>query len=191
MNEDRGTKFQKLFFPKHPRFWGASLSHLRFSDEINSKISKWIKKPKNMLVLQGRPGVGKTYLCAALVAYFMNNPTGIQHLRYYDEASLFSKLREAIAQNREFHRELEYALDYDCVIFNDMGSDTSNDWRKDVVFNAIDYMYNCMKPFIVTTNLTREEIVENYGERTASRLFAKENTLIRAFDADDLREEGL
>lgn len=192
---ERGLELQRLFFSKQPRFIGAALSNLKFSEKINVKLRAWIKKPKGMLVFQGCPGIGKTYLCASLVQYFADLKTKGKYraasLRYFDEYNFLKALRKSVGENREFQDEIEVLIDHDLVILNDLGSNDITPWRKDVTFNLIDCMYNSLKPFVITTNLTREQIVERYEERTASRLFAKENTIIEAFDVDDLRQEGL
>jgi len=78
-------------------------------------------------------------------------------------------------------------VDDEFVIYDDLGSTGLNDWRKEVLFEFLDQRYVSMKPTIVTSNLTREEIYQQIHPRVASRLFAKENTLIEVRD-DDKRQ---
>ena len=84
-------------------------------------------------------------------------------------------------------------LDYDFIMLDDLGSAGINEWRKEIIFETIDRRYESENPTVITSNLTRKEILENFGPRTYSRLFAKENLILEFHEAKDLRkreEEG-
>lgn len=93
--------------------------------------------------------------------------------------------------NGDYLETLEYLIDDDFVIIDDVGSSGLNDWRKEVLFAAIDYRYNSMKPTILISNFSPQDFKEFFHERLASRLFSKENFVINIQDGDDLRGQGL
>ena len=81
--------------------------------------------------------------------------------------------------------------DDDLIIIDDLGSTGVTDWRKEVIFEFIDFRYSIKKPTILTSNLSLDEIGRDYGWRVKSRLEAKENIVVDMFECPDLRQEGL
>jgi len=147
-----------------------------------------LKKGKKSLVLLGPPGTGKTYLCAALVDFVYRR---FGHPRYWKEAKLYAHLRDAIENTHDYMLTLELCLDDNFVYIDDIGSTPPNDWRKEVLFNAIDIRYNMEKPTVFTSNLNKTQISQMYEPRIASRLFSSENTIITLWENEDLRSRGM
>jgi len=169
------------------RYAGATLSSFAVNGD-NEKIAQWIKNNKNFLVFLGSPGVGKTYFCAALLPWV--HPK-VRSVRYWNERDLLARLREAISQEKgNYVKQLEYLLDDEFVMLDDMGSCGINDWRKEVWFEAIDMRYESQKPTVITSNMTRGEIFSSLGPRCHSRLFSKENLIIEMHDGMDLRQQN-
>jgi DNA replication protein DnaC len=137
----------------------------------------------------GPPGVGKTYMCAALMEVAFNlYPT----VRFHKEGDLFSKLRSQM-ETSDYIEVLKSLADDHLVIIDDLGvslPSTNSNWRSEVIFTLIDIRYNLKLPTIYTTNLKKLEIERIYGERTASRLFCEENVIIDLFGEPDLRKMG-
>jgi len=88
----------------------------------------------------------------------------------------------------DYLEALQYLIDDDFVMLDDIGSTGLNDWRKEIIFDAIDERYNTMKPTIVTSNFSIKEFKEFFHERVSSRLFSKENCIIEILDGYDLRQ---
>jgi DNA replication protein DnaC len=152
------------------------------------KINDWLNNAKNFLVFMGRPGIGKTNLCAAMIPYVSN----FQSFRYYNEGQLQTKVRNTIGtSNGDCLTYLKGFIDDDFIIIDDVGSNKLNEWREEILFNAIDYRYNEMLPTVITTNFSKEDFERNFHPRISSRLFASENTIIDGSDWPDLRQEGM
>lgn len=147
-----------------------------------------MKDPKNFLVFLSKPGIGKTYLCAALTEWALET---FRSLRYHRERDLLAKLRQGIADgDGDYAKALEYYIDDDLIILDDVGSGinpekhTNRDleWRAEILFSFLDYRYNSMKPTVITSNFSKRLFESVYSERIASRLFAAENKIITIFD---------
>lgn len=151
-----------------------------------------------MLVFCSKPGIGKTYLCAALSDWAANK---FPYARYYTEKDLLSRLRKLVGEEKgEWAGNLEYMTDDELIMLDDVGSwwndgrvsNRDHEWRIEVFFHFLDYRYSRQLPTIITSNLTPSQFKEVYSERISSRLFAKENTLISIFDeTPDKRSLGL
>jgi len=88
----------------------------------------------------------------------------------------------------DYLEALKLLIDDDFVMIDDIGSTGLNDWRKEVIFDAIDERYNNMLPTVITSNFSRHEFERNFHPRLSSRLFAAENTIIEILDGQDLRK---
>lgn len=84
----------------------------------------------------------------------------------------------------DYLSHLKFLVDSHLVIIDDLGSSGINDWRKEVIFELIDYRYESELPTVFTSNLTESEVLQQYGSRIHSRLFSTENTFIESNDED-------
>ena len=146
-----------------------------------------MKKKKNFLILSGGPGCGKTYLCAAMYGWIISN---FRHFRVWREYDLLKRIKSGIEKGWDPTENLQYLIDDDLIILDDVGSQGHNEWREKMLFETIDIRYNAQKPTIITTNLRKQDFEQRYHPRIASRLFASENLLIEFEDGDDLRKSG-
>jgi len=184
--ESQVKALQERLFGK--RYIGACIGKLSTPAGTLEKISSWVKKRENFLVIVGPAGTSKTYFCAAMIEILYEK---FETFRAYDERDLFQRVRSSMIGSGDYLQFLGLLLDDDLIIIDDVGSSGHTDWREEVLFDAIDQRYSSMKPTIVTSNLTKKDFYNIYGQRISSRLFAKENTIINLEGLADLREEGL
>jgi DNA replication protein DnaC len=165
------------------------MAKIQADDGISLKISDWMKKLKNFLIITGPAGTGKTYLCAAMMAHLKQK---VNHFRAYNERELLKRIREGFSDSSsgDYIDHLHYLIDDQLIIIDDFGSSGHTDWREEVLFEAIDFRYNSMLPTIITSNLSKDEVYSTYGQRIHSRMFAKENTIIDMEGLPDMREYG-
>lgn len=144
----------------------------------------------HMLVLLGPPGVGKTYICAALLNFIGDKFPDITK-RYWKEADLFSRIRKDMTVlEGDYAENMSFLTDDTFILLDDLESTGITDWRKEALFTFIDSRYNSKKPTVISSNLTPGLINEKLGERFHSRIMAIENVIIE-IRGQDLRKEGL
>lgn len=143
------------------------------------KIVQWLAKEdckKNFLVYCGSPGIGKTYLCSALIPWIVRK---YPCFRYYNERELLRKVRESFDQSSgDYLTILKYLIDDPFIMIDDIGSEKYTEWREEVLFETIDQRYNSMLPTVFTSNFTKDQMKKIYHPRLSDRLFASENTVI-------------
>jgi len=163
---------------------------------VGEIILEFMKNPKNMLIYHGNPGIGKTYLCAAMTEWALRV---FDTRRYHREESILRRLRCGISDGQgDYLVALEYLIDDELVMLDDVGSGINPskltyrdlEFRREVFFSFLDYRYNSGKPTIITSNFTKDEFEKVYSERICDRLFAKENTIISIFDQESKRKIG-
>ncbi len=149
-----------------------------------------------MLVYHGNPGIGKTYLCAALTEWSL---VKFDTRRYWKEEELLKRLRIGISDgNGDYLQNLKYYTDDELVILDDVGSGINPskesyrdlEFRREVFFSFLDARYNSQLPTIITSNFSKDEFLKVYSERIVSRLFSAENTIITVMDGVDKRSLG-
>lgn len=156
-----------------------------------------MKNPKNFLIWIGNVGASKTHFCACLGEWILRK---FDTNRVHKERNLLSRLRSAIAEGfGDYISGLEYLVDDDIVILDDVGEFLKTDYNvdKDWTFNRnvfsafVDYRYSSMKPTIITSNMSQELIKDFYGDRVWDRLFNPENIVIETFDETSKRQQGM
>lgn len=153
---------------------GASLSQV--PPAILNKLIPFCKSPKNFLLFCGSPGIGKTHFCAALSEWALRN---FMTVRYWKEAELLKKLRNSMdAYKGDYLEHLKEMVNHDFLIYDDIGSTGSTEWREEVLFEILDTRYNSMLPTVFTSNLSKNEFKNMYHPRIYDRLFARENIII-------------
>lgn len=175
---------QEIIFGK--RYRGASLANVQFTGDAQAaRVLDWIKGRKNFLLYLGNAGIGKTYFCSAIYAHVCFRYASF---RYWNESELLKRVRSSMDDCKgDYLDALKFLIDDELVILDDIGSTGLNEWRKEIIFDAIDERYNSMKPTVITSNFSIKEFKEFFHERVPSRLFAKENCIIEILDGVDLR----
>jgi len=113
----------------------------------------------------------------------------VNSFRYWNERDFLSRLRAVISGEKgDYLKEMDYILDDQFIMFDDIGSSGVNEWRQEVLFEMIDRRYRSELPTVITSNLTKSEIYEKLGTRSASRMFAKENLIIELHNGQDVRQ---
>ena len=104
------------------RYAGVSLSSLLTGEFEQNKISQFLKKKSGFLVYCGSPGIGKTFLCAALIDWAMRN---FDSIRYHKDYDLYNKLRNFMDGDikGDYLVELNRLIDDDFLIVVVVGSD--------------------------------------------------------------------
>lgn len=194
--EQATREFQERNFDK--RYIGATISKFGCPPREAEKILDYMENPKGMLVVLGIPGTGKTYLCSALVEWGLKN---FASMRYHNEKKLLEHLRLGISEGQgDYARNLEHMIDDDFVMLDDVGSGINPEkvtyrdleWRREIFFHFLDTRYNSMKPTLITSNFNEENFKDVYSERICSRLFSKENLIVKLFEGvEDKRQNGM
>ena len=143
-------------------------------------IEDFDNKPKNLL-LYGDTGVGKTFLSNCLAKELMDRGYSVLYFsafRMFDILSkgVFSHDEEAIAANQNI-------FDCDLLIIDDLGTEMNNSFTASQLFLCINERILRGKSTIISTNLGMKELLENYSERTFSRITSS-YTLIKLHGND-------
>jgi DNA replication protein DnaC len=171
--------------------------------KATSCLAEWLKEPKNFFVFQGNAGTSKTYVLAAAVKFFyLNKPDRVHldsnkeliplppHMRKFTEKSYYEWVKGNF-DCVDYNVAMQEIADYDILIIDELGKTTATDWQVEQLFDLIDRRYNSMKPTMIASNFTFDELKDHYGHAwgryLVSRLKDKGNCIIQDFESEDIR----
>ena len=122
------------------------------------------KKDGKGLLLHGTVGTGKTYFAACIANSLIDEGFKVVMTNF---ARLTNQLQGMFAGRQEFIDDFN---NYSLLIIDDLGAERNSDYMKEIVFNIIDARYRSGLPFIITSNLTMDEI-KNPQDRGYARIY--------------------
>lgn len=132
---------------------------------VGVKYADILKSGKGIL-FTGGVGTGKTYELASAMKWLLGEGEAVRFRTFGD---ICRNIRDSIGKKNysEVYREW---FSEDIFVVDDLGVENSTSFIQEFVYNLINDYYNWNKRLLITTNLTSQELVENYGQRVVSRL---------------------
>lgn len=121
---------------------------------------------RNSLILLGGYGTGKTHLAAAIANDMISK--GIPVL-----FGTFSEHLERIRSEfdtkgaKTYLGKMKYTP---LLVLDDVGKEKATEWTEQILFDVINYRYEHMLPFVLTSNLTEEQLGNYVGGAVYSRM---------------------
>ena len=124
------------------------------------------------LLFTGAPGLGKTFLSAAIARTVADKGAGVAYdtvtgLLAAFEREKFSRDTDEQADAASRVRQL---MSCDLLILDDLGTEMPTAFTQSALYTLLDGRLRAGKKTIISTNLDRDGIAERYGAALASRL---------------------
>lgn len=154
------TAWDKFNFDAHPDLLEAKKALVEwYNERLQGGYS---------IILAGRCGCGKTHLAKAV------RDIHIMRVKYWTEIELIKGIQDSFKNpNVKSKAEIVFEINRsELFIYDDLGAyETDNtDWMHTIYMDLFDTRCDAKKPFLVTTNLTKVELIARVGERVASRI---------------------
>ena len=128
------------------------------NEKLSEAMQKYVKnfpefkKEGKGLLLYGTVGTGKTYFAACIANRLIDEGYTVMMTNF---ARLTNQIQGTFDGKQEFIDSLNR---YSLLIIDDLGAERKSEFMQEQVFNIIDSRYRSGLPFIITTNLTAEEL---------------------------------
>ena len=126
--------------------------------KISNAMKKYVenfpdfKKEGKGLLLYGTVGTGKSYFAACIANALIDEGYNVLMTN-------FTRVLTILTDNKTDKQAYIDGMNrYTLLIIDDLGAERSTDYAKEQVFGLIDARYRSGLPFVITTNLTAEEL---------------------------------
>lgn len=126
----------------------------KLSDAMQNYVKNFtdFKKEGKGLLLHGTVGTGKTYFSACIANALIDKGYSVMMTNF---ARLTNQIQGMYEGKQKFIDSLNR---YSLLIIDDLGAERKSEFMQEMVFHIIDSRYRSGLPFIITTNLTTDEI---------------------------------
>lgn len=134
------------------------------------------------ILMKGNTGLGKTHLSLAIANEVLKKGYGVI---YVSAPVLLQRLEKNYFSNDKSDDIEQLVTDCDLLIIDDLGTEFKTQFSSSQLYNVCNSRILKNKPIIISTNLTPEEMKDDYSERFVSRIFGGAQTL--DFLGEDIR----
>lgn len=120
---------------------------------------------RNSLLIVGNYGTGKTHLAAAIANRLMENGIPVMFNTF---SGHLNALKLEFNGGRSTY--LEQMQKIDMLILDDVGKEKQSEWSQSIMFDVINYRYEHLLPFVMTTNLINKDLGNYLGGAIWSRV---------------------
>ena len=154
------------------------------TQKIDLYLSKFPNTKFKNLVITGPTGTGKTY-CANLIQHELTQKGFNVHLT--STFNLVKRMKDYL-----YGQDPDVPYDFfasDLLIIDDLGAEPSIKNSDELLHTVINERYSNNAPFLITTNLTKDQVAVRYDDRILGRIYDKNKSAVIIFNGKDLRIE--
>lgn len=139
------------------------------------------------LWLRGPVGTGKTTLAMLVSSGALEAGRTVA---IYSLPRLLAEIRTTFedGSERSYTQLLDRLGDVDLLHLDDVGAEKTSPWVLEQLYSIVNTRYEEQRSIVITTNLEEEELAEQIGRRTTSRL--EEMCELLPVGGSDLRRQG-
>jgi DNA replication protein DnaC len=174
---DKMTDFQKTAHMKSLEKRLRSIVPARFQNNKPRAVSI----SSEGLFLHGVTGCGKTYTAVEYFFKWCMDFGSCVNCMFWETPELIDAMRQESGEKTEHSTEnaqevkmprriMERCCTAPILVLDDLGSEKLTDWGIERITLLINHRYNELRPTIVTSNLTIDEIKRSISQRIGSRL---------------------
>ena len=184
--EELGLEKKKLH-----SFKRASYKDLNDLDKIYTKMQSYCEKFPNTdknIVIAGSVGTGKSYLAKCIANELVSRDFNVIFISACELNSILLKYHTAPIDEKGIY--LDLLTECDLLVIDDLGSEPIyKNVTEEYLLMIITERMTKGNPFIITTNLEQDQLLDRYGDRTLSRLNDKSHGVFIKIKGEDLRRK--
>lgn len=135
------------------------------------------------LFFYGDTGIGKTFLSNCVAKELLDTGHSVIYFTAFELFHIFEK--NVFSKDAAAGADYQNIFNCDLLIIDDLGTELSNSFTNSQLFLCLNERILRQKSTIISTNLSLNQLVDTYSERTFSRI-SSNYTMIKLF-GDDIR----
>ncbi|HAQ51772.1 MAG TPA: DNA replication protein DnaC [Lachnospiraceae bacterium] len=120
------------------------------------------------ILIYGKPGIGKTYLTHCIAKDLLDKSYSVIYFTADELIKVFEK--ETFNRDEILEQTSENVYSCDVLIIDDLGTEFVNSYTSSKIFTCINERLLRGNSTVISTNLSLQELMEIYSERTFSRI---------------------
>lgn len=120
------------------------------------------------ILIYGKPGIGKTYLTHCIAKDLLDKSYSVIYFTADELIKVFQK--ETFEKDEVLEQTSESIYSCDLLIIDDLGTEFVNSFTSSKIFTCINERLLRGNSTVISTNLSLQELMEIYSERTFSRI---------------------
>lgn len=138
------------------------------------------------ILLYGNTGVGKTFLANCIAKELLDSSHTVIYLTAFQLFDILEKNKfDRGSEKEEAANQFDYILSCDLLIIDDLGTELNNSFVTSQLYLCINERHLSQKSTIISTNLSWDNLNQNYSERIFSRITS--NYMLLKLVGDDIR----
>ena len=164
-----------------------NMEQMKIAIERCKKFTENFDKSFENILLCGTVGIGKTFLSNCIAKEILDQGHSVLYLSAFQLFDLMAKYTFSSNASKEdaFAKQYPHIFDSDLLIIDDLGTELTNHFTLAGFFLVINERILRKKSTLISTNLSPEEILTTYTERTASRIIS--NYTMLKLSGSDIR----
>ena len=159
-------------------------------EKIKDKLLSWANKypniQKNVIMISGQTGVGKTFLVKSLAGEMFKKNANVCFVSSLEMNEMFLKYHTTFDSNKQ--AQIAPLIESEILFVDDLGTETIlNNVTLNYLYLILSERDRFNRPTIFTSNLLADGLLSKYGERIYSRLFNKRTSFCVNLSGEDLR----
>lgn len=164
-----------------------NIEKMQVAIETCKKFTENFDKTFENILLCGTVGIGKTFLSNCIAKEILDKGHSVLYLSAFQLFDLMAKNTFSGNSQKEDSVATQYPhiFESDLLIIDDLGTELANNFTLAGFFLVINERILRKKSTLISTNLSPEEILTTYTERTASRIIS--NYTMLKLSGSDIR----
>lgn len=151
-----------------------NLEQMKIAIETCKNFTENFDKDFENILLCGTVGIGKTFLSNCIAKEILDQGHSVLYLSAFQLFDLMAKnsFSGNFSKEESVAKQYPHIFDSDLLIIDDLGTELANSFTMAGFFLVINERILRKKSTLISTNLSPEEILTTYTERTASRIIS-------------------
>ena len=164
-----------------------NLEEMKATVETCKNFAENFDKTFENILLCGTVGIGKTFLSNCIAKEILDKGYSVLYLSAFQLFDLMAKnsFSGNAPKEESVAKQYPHIFDSDLLIIDDLGTELANSFTMAGFFLVINERILRKKSTLISTNLSPEEILTTYTERTASRIIS--NYTMLKLSGSDIR----